>query len=202
MNDLAEFLFTAAMLRRTPRSGLQFLGSGKESVAEHVFQTMITAYTLVKMEQEQGRDVNENKILRLCLLHDMLESRTGDHNYVNKKYLKVDENKALDDMCRPLFFGAEVKALISEFEAKESLEAQLAADADQLALMALVKEQHDLGNPYACKWLTVAQQRLLTESGRSLGRALSESDWASWWFSKESNEWWVNGKNGGDADCG
>jgi len=200
VKSIAEFMFTAAMLRRTPRSGLQFLGSGRESVAEHVFQTMITAYTLVKMEYRQGRDVDENKILKLCLLHDMLESRTGDHNYVNKKYIRVDETSALNDMCRPLFFGDEVKALITEFEAKESVEAQLAADADQLALMALVKEQHDLGNAYARKWLTVASQRLLTDSGRSLGRALTNSDWASWWFSKDSNEWWVNGKKTGETD--
>ncbi|MCK5916690.1 MAG: HD domain-containing protein [Deltaproteobacteria bacterium] len=200
MKDIAEFLFTAAMLRRTPRSGLQFLGSGKESVAEHVFQTMIAAYALVKMEHEKGSEVDEKKVLRLSLLHDMLESRTGDHNYVNKKYIKVDETKALNDMCRPLFFGDEIKEMVTEFENKESLEAQLAADADQLALIVLVKEQHDLGNPYASKWLTVARQRLLTESGRNLARALNDSDWAAWWFSKESNEWWVNGKTEGELD--
>lgn len=200
MKDIAEFLFTAAMLRRTPRSGLQFLGSGKESVAEHVFQTMIAAYALVKMEHEKGSEVNEKKVLRLSLLHDMLESRTGDHNYVNKKYIKVDETKALNDMCRPLFFGDEIKEMVTEFENKESLEAQLAADADQLALIVLVKEQHDLGNPYAGKWLTVARQRLVTESGRNLARALNDSDWAAWWFSKDSNEWWVNGKTEGELD--
>jgi len=200
VKDIAEFLFTAAMLRRTPRSGLQFLGSGKESVAEHVFQAMIAAYALVKMEHEKGIEVDEKKVLMLCLLHDMLESRTGDHNYVNKKYVTVDETKALNDMCRPLFFGDEIKELVIEFEDKKSVEAQLAADADQLALIVLVKEQHDLGNPYARKWLTVARQRLLTESGRTLGRSLDESDWAAWWFSKESNEWWVNGKVKGELD--
>lgn len=194
MKEMAEFLFTAAMLRRTPRSGLQFLGSGRESVAEHVFQTMITGYTLAKMELEGGVEIDEKRLLQLCLLHDLLEARTGDLNYVNKKYLEVDEAGALEDMCRPLFFGAEMAELVKEFEQKESREAQLAADADQLALIVLVKEQHDLGNPYARKWLTVAQQRLLTESGRMLARSLGESDWASWWFSKESNEWWVNGK--------
>ncbi len=94
----------------------------------------------------------------------------------------------------PFFFGAEMAELVKEFEQKESREAQLAADADQLALIVLVKEQHDLGNPYARKWLTVARQRLLTESGRALAKSLHESDWASWWFSKDSNEWWVNGK--------
>ena len=194
MKSIAEFLFTAAMLRRTPRSGLQFLGSGRESVAEHVFQSIMAAFSLVKIEQDKGVEVDENKILKLCLLHDMLESRTGDHNYVNKKYLKVDEEKALDDMCRPLFFGAEIRELILEFEEKKSDEAKLAADADQLALMVLLKEQQDLGNNYAEKWLVVARQRLLTESGRLLAENLSETDWAGWWFSKDSNEWWVNGK--------
>jgi putative hydrolase of HD superfamily len=194
VKSIAEFLFTAAMLRRTPRSGLQFLGSGRESVAEHVFQSMMAAFSLVKMEQEKGVKIDENKTLKLCLLHDMLESRTGDHNYVNKKYLKVDEEKALDDMCRPLFFGAEIRELILEFEEKKSDEAKLAADADQLALMVLLKEQQDLGNNYAGKWLAVARQRLLTESGRLLAENLSETDWAGWWFSKDSNEWWVNGK--------
>ena len=194
MKEMAEFLFSAAMLRRTPRSGLQFLGSGRESVAEHVFQTMITGYTLAKMELEGGGEIDEKRLLQLCLLHDLLEARTGDLNYVNKKYLEVDEAGALADMCRPLFFGAEMAELVKEFEQKESREAQLAADADQLALIVLVKEQHDLGNPYARKWLTVARQRLLTESGRALAKSLHESDWASWWFSKDSNEWWVNGK--------
>ena len=194
MKSIAEFLFTAAMLRRTPRSGLQFLGSGKESVAEHVFQSMMAAFSLVKMEQDKGVEVDENKILKLCLLHDMLESRTGDHNYVNKKYIKVDEEKALADMCGPLFFGAEIRELVLEFEEKKSYEAKIAADADQLALMVLLKEQQDLGNAYAEKWLVVARQRLLTESGRLLAESLSETDWAGWWFSKDSNEWWVNGK--------
>ena len=194
MKSIAEFLFTAAMLRRTPRSGLQFLGSGKESVAEHVFQSMMVAYSLVKMEQEKGIKLDENRVLKLALLHDMLESRTGDHNYVNKKYIKVDEEKALADMCRPLFFGAEIRELILEFEEKKSDAAKLAADADQLALMVLLKEQQDLGNNYAEKWLAVAKQRLLTESGRLLAESLSETDWAGWWFSKDSNEWWVNGK--------
>jgi len=194
VKSIAEFLFTAAMLRRTPRSGLQFLGSGRESVAEHVFQSMMAAFSLVKMEQDKGVEVDENKILKLCLLHDMLESRTGDHNYVNKKYIKVDEEKALADMCGPLFFGAEIRELVLEFEEKKSYEAKIAADADQLALMVLLKEQQDLGNAYAEKWLVVARQRLLTESGRLLAESLSETDWAEWWFSKDSNEWWVNGK--------
>jgi len=37
MDSIADFLFEVGMLSRTPRSGYQFLGSGRESVAEHIF---------------------------------------------------------------------------------------------------------------------------------------------------------------------
>jgi putative hydrolase of HD superfamily len=40
MKDIANFLFEVGMLQKTPRSGFQFLGSGHESVAEHVFSTV------------------------------------------------------------------------------------------------------------------------------------------------------------------
>ena len=193
-HPLAEFLFTAAMLRRTPRSGLQFLGSGRESVAEHVFEVMIVAFTLVRMVREEGGEIDENRVLKLCLVHDLPESRTGDLNYVNKKYLKVDEPGALADMCRPLFFGDELAGLIEEFEARQSPEARLAADADQLALMVLLREESDLGNRQADKWLAVAGQRLLTETGRRLALELKNCDWSSWWFTKDSRHWWINGR--------
>ena len=39
MDRIVEFLFEVGMLKRTPRSGWQFLGSGSESVAEHAFRT-------------------------------------------------------------------------------------------------------------------------------------------------------------------
>ena len=35
----------------------------------------------------------------LCLFHDIPEARTGDLNYVNKKYVKVAERKAVEDLA-------------------------------------------------------------------------------------------------------
>ncbi|PKN06235.1 MAG: phosphohydrolase, partial [Deltaproteobacteria bacterium HGW-Deltaproteobacteria-7] len=46
MDSIANFLFEVGMLSRTPRSGYQFLGSGNESVAEHVLRTVFVGYTL------------------------------------------------------------------------------------------------------------------------------------------------------------
>ncbi len=46
MDRIADFLFEVGMLNKTPRTGYQFLGSGKESVAEHILRTLFVGYTL------------------------------------------------------------------------------------------------------------------------------------------------------------
>jgi putative hydrolase of HD superfamily len=44
MKRMADLLFEARMLKETPRSGFQFLGAGRESVAEHVYSATFIAY--------------------------------------------------------------------------------------------------------------------------------------------------------------
>jgi len=39
MKNIAIFFLKRGMLKRNTRSGFQFLGSGAESVAEHIFRT-------------------------------------------------------------------------------------------------------------------------------------------------------------------
>ncbi|MGL4208477.1 MAG: HD domain-containing protein, partial [Candidatus Adiutrix sp.] len=80
---IVDFLFEAMMLKRTPRSGYKFLGQGEETVAEHSFGVLIFAFVLAKMNPE----VDLGKILRLALFHDLPEARTGDLNYMNKRYI-------------------------------------------------------------------------------------------------------------------
>ena len=116
MKDIANFLFEVGMLKKTPRSGFQFLGSGRESVAEHVSRTIFIGYVLCKLEA----DVDELQLLKMCLFHDLPETRTGDMNYVNKKYVTVDEKKAIKDLTDTLFFGDEMEAIISEFNEKKT----------------------------------------------------------------------------------
>jgi len=52
VKDIVNFLFEVGMLQKTPRTGFQFLGSGCESVAEHVLRTIFIGYTLCKLEQD------------------------------------------------------------------------------------------------------------------------------------------------------
>ena len=191
MSEIADFLFEVGMLKKTPRSGFQFLGSGCESVAEHILRTLYIGYVLCKMDPE----AHERKVLRLCLMHDLPEARTGDLNYVNKKYVTVDEKKAVRELAEPLFFGAEIEESIDEFNERETKEALLARDADQLSLILQLKECGDLGNRYSREWIRFAVLRLTTENARKLAEEILDTDSSHWWF-KEKGDWWVNGSRG------
>jgi putative hydrolase of HD superfamily len=188
MDKIADFLFEVGMLSKTPRSGYQFLGSGKESVAEHVLRTVFVGYALCKLDDS----LDELRVLKMCVLHDLPEARTGDMNYVNKKYVDVDEEKAVQELTEGLFFGEEIKAAIEEFNRKETKEALIALDADQIALILQLKEYGDLGNRYTEEWINFALKRLNTETGKKLAERIIKTDSSNWWF-KEKSDWWVNG---------
>lgn len=189
MKDIANFLFEVGMLKKTPRTGYQFLGSGRESVAEHISTAIFIGFALCKLEGQ----VDELRVLKMCLFHDLPETRTGDMNYVNKKYVTVDEKKAVKDLADTLFFGTEIETLIDEFNEKKTLEALLAHDADQLSLILQLKEHDDLGNKYSQEWIAYALKRLGTDTAKKLAEAILATDSSEWWF-KDKSDWWVNGR--------
>ena len=137
MKSIVNFFFELGMLKKTPRSGFQFLGSGRESVADHVFRVATIGFTMARLT----KDADVFTVMRMCLFHDLPESRTGDLNYVNKHYVDVNETQAIKDLAQTLPFGEELKELLEEFNRGESREAQLARDADQLDL---IREQLSL----------------------------------------------------------
>jgi putative hydrolase of HD superfamily len=188
MKNIANFLFEAGMLKRTPRSGFQFLGSGAESVAEHIFRTIYIGYALAK--QMQG--VNADRIIKMCLFHDLPEARTGDLNYVNKKYVEAKEKKAIEDLAQTLPFGNEIQELILEFIEGKTEEAKLARDADQIEMILALKEYKDIGNRYADEWLEFSMKRLQTDAAKQLAGVILETDSSLWWFS-DKGDWWVKG---------
>jgi putative hydrolases of HD superfamily len=183
--DIINFFFEAGMLKKTPRSGFQFLGSGKESVADHSFRVTLIGHALARLTP----DVDAFKVVLLCLFHDIPEARTGDMNYVNKQYVKVNERGAIADLAETLPFGEELTALLDEYRKAETVEASLAHDADQIDLLLELKVQNDLGNSYARQWIDFALKRLKTEIGRELSAEILRTDSASWWF-EGHDDWW------------
>jgi putative hydrolase of HD superfamily len=190
LKAIADFLFETGMLNLTPRTGFQFLGNGRQTVAAHSFRTTIIGLALGRLAGKEG-DVDADKVVRLCLVHDLTEARTGDQNYMNKRYVTVDEDQAARDMARDLPFGDELIDLHREFREGQTLEAKLAHDADQLELICELKRAQDLKNPYAEAWLHYALQRLQTDVGRQVAQAVLETDHTQWWFEKKT-DWWIS----------
>ena len=187
---LADLVFEAGMLRKTPRTGYQFLGTGSENVAEHSFRTALIGFVLARLA---GAD--PFRTMAMCLFHDLHEARTGDFNYVNKLYNACESRRALADALAGTGLTATVLPLHDELEDAATLEARLAQDADQIDLIANLKEELDLGNRYAGAWIEAAMARLRTDAGRELATALAETDHAEWWFNGPDKKWW-NRKNG------
>ncbi len=189
LSRLVQFFFETGILKKTPRTGYRFLGTGEESVASHSFRTAIIGYSLCS-----DLSVNREKVVLMCLFHDLAEARTGDHNYVYQKYVIIDEKKALEDQLKDLPFENEIKSLIDEFNKAETQEAKIARDADQLDLILELKEQLDIGNKNAKDWIDYAIKRLYTDKAKKLAQKILKTHMSEWWFVKDTN-WWVKGKN-------
>jgi putative hydrolase of HD superfamily len=177
MSTIAELLYQAHHLKRIQRTGYQFLGPGQESVAEHSYSTTFIAYVMSQLEPE----ADALKLITMCLLHDLPEARTGDLNYVQKKYLATDDSRALKDTTADIPFGDDMARLIDEFEEGHSREARLAKDADQLSFIIELRSLTDMGYATPDTWLPNVIQRLTTETGRRIATELVKTPWDSWW---------------------
>ncbi len=191
MSQSANYLFEVGMLNRTPRSGFMFLGSGEQSVSEHIQRMLHIAFLLARASKEK---VDELHLLHLVMFHDLPEARTGDHNYVNKKYVQEDLGKLLSEGEKEWPHGKEIAAYVREFEARETPAAKLASDADQLELLLMLKEQADLGNEHTENWVTPLLGRLCTDAGKQLAQEILATRWDDWWFNNKQDPHWVHGK--------
>ena len=184
MKKIADLLFEAKILKEIPRSGYHFLGAGKESVAEHSFSTTFIAYVMSQLLPE----VDALKLINMCLVHDLAEARIGDLNTVHKKYVTADENKALEDATAGLSFGHNLVELTQEFKDGRTTEARLARDADQLALILELKELIDIGYEPPKTWIQNVIDRLQTETGKKIGKAVMQTNRDEWWNDTNPND--------------
>jgi len=96
-DQIANYVYETNIHSKTPRSGLWFLGSGSQSVAEHLFHTTMIAYALSYLQPK----ADKNKVVLMALFHDIGEGRTSDHNYVHQRYGRLAEKEAVRDIYHP-----------------------------------------------------------------------------------------------------
>lgn len=189
-NQAARFLFEIGTLRRLMRMHAQVFGSSDSSdnIASHSYRTAVIGWILA---MEQGLD--ESRVIKMCLLHDMGETRTGDHNWVHKRYVKCFDEEVMRDQLGTLPWP-ELQALAQEYEERETDEAKIAKDADHLDQLMLVKEYEHSGNKEAARWLTGRERRmeqlrcLYFSVSKRLGEAVYEARPSEWWDKLHTNK--------------
>ena len=180
MKNLINFLFETRILKYLPKSSLVYLRSPfSENVAEHTFYVTIIGWILAKMEK-----ANENKIIKMALIHDLAEGRGGERNLINKFYTQtLNEPKIIREISKDHNLkDFKIERLFEEFYKRKTKEAKIVKDADILADMLLEKETFDSGNQKAKKWLIVSLGRLKTKSGKKLGEFLIKTNSDEWWL--------------------
>lgn len=188
----AEYLFEIGIHAKTPRSGFWNLGSGHQSLAEHTHRTVHAGLVLATL----AGDVDVNKVLQMCLFHDLAEGRTGDLNYVHQQYAHADEALVLEHIQQNVPFGDRIKIIHEEYTARVTKESLLAKDADNIELLLSLKEQKDLGNPQVDRWLEGYLERFKTEEGRHLGETILQTNMSDWWYKgKDVKEYWIDRKH-------
>jgi putative hydrolases of HD superfamily len=174
----ATFLYEMGHLKNLPRSGWLLLGVPQpESVAEHSFRVGIVGITLAAME---GADVG--RTAALALLHDAHETRIGDVPSVGRAYVTTAIPEAVtthQTSAMPAGAAKVLQDLTDEYEANETLEAQLAHDADKIETLLQAIEYQAQGHD-AAAWRDTSLAALRTDAGRQLAQAISATS-PQWW---------------------
>lgn len=128
--QLVEFLNLLAPMRTTYRHNWTEQGR-RESVADHSWRLALMPMLI----EHDFPDVDINKVIRMCILHDIGESVTGDIPVFKKTAADEDvEKSAIEKLLLNLSddIAAEFSALFAEMEELSTPEAKLYKALDNL----------------------------------------------------------------------
>ena len=175
---VASFLFEMGHLKRVPRSGWLLLGVPQpETIAEHSFRVGLVGMALAAIE---GADVGHTAAM--CLLHDAHETRIGDVPSVGRAYVTTAAPEAVSAHQTSAMPDAAAKAfqeLTAEFEAAQTIEAQVARDADKLETLLQAVEYQAQGHDTTA-WQETSIAALRTDAAKQLAQAIIATD-PQWW---------------------
>lgn len=128
--ELLDILAVAERLKDVTRH-CYTSGGRHESVAEHCWMTSLMAFLL----KEEFPEADMDKVIRMCLIHDLGEAFTGDIPVFQKTQEDEErEEQMLYDWVRslPKEKSEEMLALYGEMEALQTLEAKIYKSIDGL----------------------------------------------------------------------
>ena len=175
--EYLEILHVAERLKDTPRH-CTTSKRRTESVAEHSWRIALMAFLL----KHEFADVDINKVVDMCLIHDLGECFTGDI----PAFVKTDSDRETEDslLARwvktlPGELSEDLAGLYREMDAQETKEARLYKALDKLEALIQHNEapidtwadnEYELNQTYAfdavtfSDWLTELRKEILTDT--------------------------------------
>ena len=157
-------------------------GGRRESVAEHSWRAALMAYFL----KDEFPEADMNKVITMCLIHDLGEAFTGDIPSFYKT--EADEKREeqllsswVDSLPEP--YRAEMQALYQEMDARQTVEAKIFKAIDGMeavlqhnesALASWIPREYELNQVYAndkvafSPYLTQVRQTLREDTVKKL----------------------------------
>lgn len=152
--SLIEFLRICERLKDAPRH-CWTSGGRRESVAEHSWRVSLMALLMA----DEFPDLDIDRVIRMCLIHDLGEALTGDI----PTFLKTDGDRAVEAEGLDGLVGAlpeplpqTLRALYREMDALETPEAKLYKALDRMEAI----QQHNESDP--ATWLPLEYELNLT----------------------------------------
>ncbi len=175
--EYLEILHVAERLKDTPRHCTTTKGR-TESVAEHSWRMSLMASLL----RHEFPDLDMDKVVNMCLIHDLGECFTGDiPTFVKTDADRAAEDALLDQWVKSLpdELSADIAALYDEMNAQETAEAKVYKALDKLEALIQHNEsplstwsenEYELNKTYAfdtvsfSDWLTELRKAILEDT--------------------------------------
>ena len=175
--EYLEILHVAERLKDTPRHCTTSKGR-TESVAEHSWRISLMAMLL----RHEFPEVDIDKVVDMCLIHDLGECFTGDI----PTFIKTDSDREVEDdllakwvKAMPEELSQDISALYKEMDEQKTLEAKLYKSLDKLEALIQHNEspldtwsenEYELNKTYAfdhvtySEWLTRLREEILKDT--------------------------------------
>lgn len=192
VREYLEILHTAEKLKDATRHCTTSQGR-TESVAEHSWRMSLMALLL----HSEFADVNMDKVVKMCVIHDLGECFTGDI----ATFIKTDDDRKTEDELLQRWVGsmprevsADLSALFAEMQAQQTAEAKIYKALDKLEALIQHNEspletwsenEYELNKTYALdtvafsKWLTELRKAVLDDTIEKINAGSGTKAWSA-----------------------
>ena len=183
-----DFLFEVGSLRNVPRAWQQIISGKVQNISEHIFRTTMIAWIIAMSEK-----ADISKVLKICLVHDIAESRASDIAFMHRDYVTRNEKLAESHIFQDTILEKETRVLLKEYSERKSLESKIVKDADNLDCDLEIKELARIGDSAVLSMQkdhrpTIRAEKLYTKTAKRMWDEIQKTD-PNAWHRSLTNKW-------------